>query len=975
LLTVAILETGPATAQAVLQITVQGESPLRTNIPIAADPEAAGDRYLALDTAERPPRPGWFATYQVAVPNAGVYRMDAVITAPAMPDRRPYGGSYFNLSVNGSPFAQVAESELHWADWEESPIAWGSLVWTRLPDVELRRGANTITFMVDEPRISAPPVHYNLFLDEFTLRPTDLALNGVYIGDPASNLGIYRGPKPPRLHLRLNGHAPADQTVRYSVMDYFSRRVTSGTATISAEGTTATVELPVVPPGNYRVDAQLSPPLGSKAVGYFARLPERKAVEGPGNRFAVAANSIWLVPPSRLEAFATAVEELGPRYVREEIHWPVIEQQRGRFDASTIDGLARVFHRHGLKVLGAMWDLVGNTESPRWARARGSVRLPADLRDAYNLGRRLAADHAGIGRDAIELWNEPDVDIAALDLSRMTGDQHAAYIKAAALGIADTPRRPLISLSGIAFPGPFQDVMLQNEVARYADAWAYHAYPDTEGNVPFAWMVNPFPPKFPATSHHNNWLRRLYGANSHMWLTEGGIFLPPDVATKFTPALAGVLVAENGIVSPDRISEPHRQVAPTQDLTPSPYPDLTPEQLIIQARYTATSIVQDFAAGTDKHVEFTVPPYCAGGIVCFGLLSRDFQPRPSYSAYAALASVLGEANFAHQVTSLGSNVRGYVFRNRRQAVTVVWAESQMPKAGAEVTDPSVQVEVPVPGTKVDLYDIMGHRLASPRVGAQRTVRVTATPDPIYLVSDGGTGLPAKPTADDAQRRMGRLPAEDHVVLSQRFPASAAPQPPPFGYRLGAVTEMFVDVYNFSDAPQTVTVTGHAWGGWSVTPARAAAVGVPPGGRRSVPFTIRSGGRVRHQVDYPLVFEATVGGVDTPPSVSRIQRRGGIQGERIQLAPSITGISPSDGATVSSNAELTAHITDGLSGVHPKRISVEVDGRPVRFAFDPESGMLSARLRLAPGSHEVWIRAYNHAHAPSQAFVHLTARQG
>ena len=92
-------------------IVVQGETPTQSNIPIAADPRASGGKYLALDTVKAPPDGGWYATYRIAVPAAGVYHLDAVLTSPAMADRDPKGGSWFDLSVNGAPYDEVAKSE------------------------------------------------------------------------------------------------------------------------------------------------------------------------------------------------------------------------------------------------------------------------------------------------------------------------------------------------------------------------------------------------------------------------------------------------------------------------------------------------------------------------------------------------------------------------------------------------------------------------------------------------------------------------------------------------------------------------------------------------------------------------------------------------------------------------------------------------------------------------------------------------
>jgi hypothetical protein len=909
-LTAALLSTGGIAAADRVPtgvIVVQGETPAQSNIPIAADPRASGGKYLALDTVKAPPDSGWYATYRVAVPTAGVYHLDAVVTSPAMADRDPKGGSWFDLSVNGAPYDEVAKSEPAWADPRQTPTAWGSLVHARIRDVELRKGSNTISFRVVEPRVSTSPIGYRFLLDVFTLTPASIALASAYLGDPASNLGIYRNEQE-QLHFRLNGHAPAPQTVAYRILDYFSRAVAAGTARIRAGADGAAIRLPHLPPGNYRAIAALRSAPAAQVTGYFARLPARLPVMGPANRFGVTTSAPWLLPPSRIAPFARALRGAGVGYVRDEMDWNVIEPARGQFLTSSIGRFAHAFGDVGIRTLGALWTLTGNLKAPGWAATPASGALPADLRDAYALMSHLAGQASALGLDALEVWNEPDVDVSAGSLSRTPADQHAAYVKAAALAITDAASRPLASLSGLATTGPFQDVMLQNGVARYADLWAFHAYGT--------------PAQFPPDAAANAELRRLYEYRGQLWMTESGIFL---------------------------------------NATPSGGLDYAQQRA--EARYLVQSTVLDLATGVDKLFWFSGPPYCAAGFACFGLFDSNFRPWPAYSAQAAMTSLLGRADFAHELHGLPAGVRGDVFKDGGRAVTVVWA----PKP--------TRAAIPVPGDDTRSYDIMGASQPTPAT-TRGTVPVIAGPDPVYLVSDGGAGLTAKPTARDSHQTVPRLPPADHIVLNQRYGAAAAPMPPPSGYpsgyRLHQTTAMSLDVYNFNAAPETVTVVPHAWGGWTATPAQHT-VRVPPGGRVSAPFTLTAAATVHPKADYPLVFTASIGGRSAvPPSVSRILLNSGRPGVRVPLFPSITRVSPVDGSVLTSgHIVLRAHIADLLSGIDPARVVVEVDGRRLPRLFDPETGQLTASLHLARGAHILWIRAYSNADAPAQASVHVT----
>ncbi len=908
----------PAAPQRARAIVVQGEAPARANIPTAADRRAAGGRYLALDTPQAPPPGGWFATYEVRAPAAGVYRLDGVLTSPAMADRTPKGGSWFDLSVNGAPYGEVAKSEPVWAG-DETPSAWGALVRAHVADVDLRKGVNTISFRVVQQRASVNPVGYVFSLDTLRLAPTRLALASASVGDPARDLGVYRGASA-RLRLALNGRTSRPQRVAWSVRDYFSREVASGRATIRAGARAAAVRLPRLAPGSYRVSAALGSAPRATVAGTFARLPARRPVAGPANRFAITISAPWLLPPSRLDAFARATRAAGLGYVRDETDWNVVEPSRGQFQLAAPTHVASAFRDAGVKTDDANWSLTGDLSAPAWSRSPSSGLLPDDLRDGYGFWHELSGPQ-GTGADALEVWNEPDVNVALGQFSRMPGDRHAAYVKAATLGITDRGERPLASLSGVADVGELQNLMLQSEAGRYADLWAFHAY---------GYAFRPDAPvAVPEGARANAALQRMYGFRGQLWMTESGVF---QAATKGTLDLVQ-----------------QRQ----------------------QARYLVQSTVSDLAAGVDKLFWFDGPPYCAAGFACFGLFDDRFQPWPSYSAQAAMASLLGRADFAQRVRGLPKGVRGYVFKDGRRAITVVWSQ-----------DAPAAARVPLPGGGVRLYDAMGARRAVPAAAGPRAVRVRATRDPLYLVTGGGARLRARPTANDDRRSVGRLSAAEHVVLDQRFAAAATPNPalggdrPQFGYRLGRTSAMTLDVYNFAAVPQTVTVTPHAWRGWSATPARQT-VTVAPGGRASVPFALTAGARVRRGVDYPLVFEATADGERATPSVGRVlllPQRGGRAGAPVPLAPWIANVSPARGSVLAhGDAVLRADVIDPISGVDPARIAVEVDGRRVAHRYDARRGRLSARLHLARGPHELWIRAYNHALAPAQLSVPVTVR--
>ncbi|MFD3314273.1 hypothetical protein [Streptomyces sp. NPDC058694] len=771
-------------------ITVQGEAAVRTNIPVVRDRRASGGSYLALNTRKKPPKEGWYATYTVRAPEAGVYALTAVATAPVETPHTEATASYLQLSLNNGEFAEIARSQPY---WYESKPAWGGLSVLELDELELRRGENTLTFRVTEPTVLETGTAYALALDRFTLRRQEgVELREVHAGGDGT-LSTYRHGEPASLTLGLNGRADAPCRVRYTVVDYFGERAAEGYATIAAGEKTVKVALPQLPPGNYRVaasgaDAGDDAGADDEVVGHFACLPALPAVSGDANRFGVNVWATSLLPPSRLDAFAAAMRDMGAGWIRDGQAWPAAEPAPGTYDTEHHDRVTRTMRRHGLSPLEVM------SPAPEWAMTAASLPLPADLRHAYRYARRLASGHPA----AVQLSNEPDVDV-----TNSTGDAHAAFVKAAALGIADTPDPPLVVLPGIAQAGHFQDLLLANDVVRYADVWAFHGYPDP---------AEQGEPTFPGAAEEQRELADRLGAGEvPRWMTECGAFF----------------AVRPGI-------------------------DLTPAQQAVQARYLVRSMVEGLAAGNARQFWFAGPPLHDDGVY-FGLLSREFQPLPAYSACAALTSLLGEAHFAGPVSGLPTGAVGFEFDSGRgESVRVLWAAKP--------------VGIPVPGGAT-VHDIMGRRTAT------AAAEVTVSRDPVYVVTTTADHPGARPSP---HRRTPLSPAE-HIVLSQRYSArNAAPNKdngdtePPLGYRLSRRTRMSLDVYNFTSTSRTVTVKARPAGGWSARADGPTRVEVPPQGRRTVDFTVTATGGVKRRTDHRLQFTATLDGDEVPASVALVQ---------------------------------------------------------------------------------------------------------
>ncbi|WP_157852757.1 hypothetical protein RFN58_17965 [Streptomyces iakyrus] len=771
--------TARAAAPMTVTVTVQGESAVRTNIPVVRDRRAAGGRYLRLRTEGKPPaRTGWYATYSVRAPRAGVYALTAVATAPVETPHTEAVASYLHLSVNDGPFCEIARSQPH---WYESPPAWGDLSRLDLGTVELRDGTNTLTFRVTEPTVLDTTTAYVLSLDRFTLRHLD--------GHPAlRELSVprHREGEPARLRLTLDGHATRAHRVRYVVSDHHGRRVTAGHAALAAGDLSATVPLPALPPGHYRVEAD-------GVTGRFARLPARLAVTGPAARFGVNVWASSLVPPSRLADFASALRDMGAGWVRDGQSWPAVEPLPGVHDTGHHDRRTRTLRAHGLAVLDVL------SPAPEWAMTDASLPLPADLRHAYRYARRLAA----AAPEALQLSNEPDVDT-----TRSTGDAHAAFVKAAALGIKDAAREPcLVVLPGIAQTGPFQDLMLANDIVRYADGWAFHGYPDP---------TEPGEPRFPGAADEQHELARRHEADIPLWMTECGAF------QKARPGA-----------------------------------DLTPAQEIEQARYVVRSMVEGLAAGNDRQFWFAGPPLHDDGVY-FGLLDRDFLPLPAYSAFAALTSLLGAAHFTGPAPLLPDGVQGFVFDSGRgEQVTVVWSERpvRLDRCPARTA-----------------YDIMGRRLPAgqPVTASRDPLYFTSAAPP--AASPRALARPrARLSPAEHIVLAQRFPARNAAPGKQDGDAPP-PHGYRLGRRTRMTVDVYNFDDTAHRVTVSARPVGGGWIVRAGQGQRETSIRVPAGGRAGVNFTLLAGSSVPRRIDRRLAFRATVDDhAEVPATVALIHR--------------------------------------------------------------------------------------------------------
>lgn len=324
-----------------------------------------------------------------------------------------------------------------------------------------------------------------------------------------------------------------------------------------------------------------------------------------------AAMSWFYAEPEQIRAACNLCRLAGVRWVRDRLSWPELQPARGEWADETRYELAmRIQREEGLKILQV------NHASPPWATSTPS-RFPKDLRDVYEFYRGLAKRWKGLV-DAIEPWNEPDIDL----FGGHTGCEIASFHKAAALGLrAGNPEQPV---SGTVFAIDRAETLEEfgaNEVVPYFDRYHLHHY-----------VAMPNYPR--AYGRH-----RAVSGGRPMWTTEFNL-----------------------------------PVQYTDENTKEP----TDEQLRVAGFRVGKVYATALNEGVEKAFYFILGDYVERGFQ-FGLVHQDLTPRPAYVAFAAVGRLLNGAKPIGRVDLGDEKLKGYVFRTKvdgaDRETLVAWSET------------------------------------------------------------------------------------------------------------------------------------------------------------------------------------------------------------------------------------------------------------------------------------------------------------
>jgi hypothetical protein len=364
--------------------------------------------------------------------------------------------------------------------------------------------------------------------------------------------------------------------------------------------------------------------LGKLPIGYF----ESRAVERPRRITAAvlakndpventpialdAAMSWFYSGAAQIHDACTLCRLAGVKWVRDRSSWPEIETARGTWAGDTrYERAMRIQHDEGLKILQV------NHISPPWA-SKDAKHFPDDLRDVYRFYQGLAKRWQGLA-DAIEPWNEPDIE----PFGGHTGCEIASFQKAAYLGLkAGDPKLP-VNGAVFAIDRPETlDEFGSNDVYPYFDRYDLHHY------------VKLF--LYPrAYARH-----RAVSGGRPMWTTEFNLTI---------------------FWSDEKTKEP------------------SDEDLRVQAYRVSKVFAKALNEGTQKAFYFILGHYVERNLQ-YGLVHADLTPRPAYVAFAAVGRLLNGAEPVGRVDFGDEKLMGYVFKTIIDGVEretlVAWSETK-----------------------------------------------------------------------------------------------------------------------------------------------------------------------------------------------------------------------------------------------------------------------------------------------------------
>ncbi len=346
------------------------------------------------------------------------------------------------------------------------------------------------------------------------------------------------------------------------------------------------------------------------ACGGPLRLPQaphpargNRAGAATGGLFGISAGgNLQDEPPGLLAADVAADRAAGANWLRFDVNWVEIQSQGPRrYDWRLTDHLVRAAQRCGLHLLGTI------LYTPAWARPAGTSPTYGPAPAQYATFAAVAARHlARMGVHAYEIWNEPNIQASWTPAP--SARAYTEVLKAAYVAIKGADPAALVITGGTSpSPNAGQDIAPTDFLAGIY-AHGGRAYFDAVGHHPYCY------PAFPGEAKPwSSWYRMYAGHGSlrtvmirhgdrgkRIWATEFGAPTAGPDGTHVSPARQAAM-----------ITRAYKLFAR--------YPWAGP-LFTYQGR--------DLGTDAGNYGNF------------FGLISRNFRPKPSFRAYQRSAAAL-----------------------------------------------------------------------------------------------------------------------------------------------------------------------------------------------------------------------------------------------------------------------------------------------------------------------------------------------
>ena len=468
---------------------------------------------------------------------------------------------------------------------------------------------------------------------------------------------------------------PMPAAMHWTVRDWSGKAVASDSATITlgAGAEPIEVSVPVPPPGHtfleaeFSLDApdQVTPP----ALAYYAAPVEGHgtAERDPASPFGMGLY-LYRYPGNEaglaeMDRAATMAQAAGVKWSREEFGWGRVEPRRGQFDWTFYDRVVATAKRHGIAVYGLLAYWSG------WTKPYTPEGMEDYCRYAAACVRRY--------RDDIrhwEVWNEPNIFFW-----KGPRDMYADLLKRAYAAIKEA--NPQAQVLGISTAG-IDTKFIERTMALGApfDILTIHPYRRSLDDERFVEDLK----------KAADLVRRPDGTAREVWITEMGW------ATH---------VAHNAIGK-------GFQVTSQRD----------------QAQLVARAYLDAVASGAAPNISWY--DFRNDGRDPFnfehnmGIVTRDFEPKPAYRAFATMTRILGDARFDRTV-DFGPDVVAYWFDRKTAGagcVLVVW-----PADRDRTVTVKVSADLPVP-----VIDLMGNRRVMTPKGGELPIPMQAE-TPVFLL--------------------------------------------------------------------------------------------------------------------------------------------------------------------------------------------------------------------------------------------------